>query len=152
MPRFSGIVRSITPIIGSTGQNWVLAAGANEMASVQRAYCGGQETSTTAMVTRFTRASGQAGALTLGNVEQIHPWSPTNYVAYGTAFATTQPTPGAGSLWAPSWNAHGGIAMWAALDAEEEWVLIGAATELCLMCRNSVGTGVSTYGVVWREP
>lgn len=146
---YSGVVRSITP--STTDDNWALAAGASEQAAIKEVHWGGEATTSTAMHTRVARSSGQAGSTTTGNVEKIHPYSAANSVSFATTFATTQPTLEAGDLFAVSWNCHGGVVRWLAAP-DEEFILIGAATELCVSCRNSVGTGVSSYGVVWQEP
>ena len=148
MGLYSGVVRSITPSL--TDDNWFLTAGANESGAVREVHWGGQAEVTTAMHTRVARASGQAGAATAGNVAKLHPNSPTNLMTFGTTFATTQPTLDAGDLFAESWNAHGGVVRWLA-DPGEEFVIIGAATEPVIACRNAVGVAVSTYGVIWGE-
>ena len=148
MARYSGVVRSITP--STTDDNWVLAAGASESCKVNEVHWGGEVTTSTAMHTRVARSSGQTGNTTAGSVAKIHPNSVTNVVSFGTTFATTQPTLDAGDLFAESWNAHGGVVRWLAAPGEE-FVLLGAATELCLSCRNSVGTATSSYGTIWEE-
>lgn len=148
MPVYSGFVRSITP--STTDDNWIISGGASEIAWVKEVSASGEATTTTAMHTRHARASGQAGALTAGNVAKTNPNAPTSLTSFGTTFATTQPTLDAGDLFATSWNSHGGVIRWLA-DQEEEWILIGAATETLIVSRNSVGTGVSSYGVIWRE-
>lgn len=149
MAVYVGVVRSITPSL--TDDNLFLTAGANESGRIIRVRASGEATAATAMHTRWARASGQAGAATLGDVAKAHPNSPTNLLTFGTTFATTQPTLDAGSLLSESWNANGGLVEWVAASPDEEWVIIGAATEPVISCRNSVGTGVSSYGVTWRE-
>lgn len=147
--RYQGVVRGITP--STTDDNWTLAAGASELAVVTTVHWGGEVTTSTAVQTRVARSSGQTGNATLGNTERLHPYDPaTNLVRFVTTFATTQPTLEAGDLFAESWNAHGGV-LRVRLDPGEEFVLIGAATELCVSCRNAVGTPASTYGVFWAE-
>ena len=145
---YSGAVRSITP--STSDDNWFLAAGSNESGKVKHVHWSGELTTTTAMQTRVARGSGQSGAITSGSVAKHHPNSPTNLINFGTTFATTQPTLDAGDLFTASWNAHGGVVQWFASPGEE-FVLIGAATETLICCRNSVGTGTSTYGVSWAE-
>lgn len=145
---YNGDVLGITP--SNTDDNWILSAGASEIAWCKEANWGGEAVTTTAMRTRVARASGQAGALTVGNVAKGNPFGGTNVISFGTTFATTQPTLDAGDLFAQSWNAHGGVVR-QLLDPEEEWILIGAATETLIVCRNALGTGVSSYGVAWRE-
>ena len=148
---YTGTVRSITPVL--TDDNWILSGGAGEVAVVMRAGAGGEPTTTTAMCTRWNAAviDASPGALTAGNVGKGTPNLPTNTVSFGTTFATNQPALAAGDLWAESWNAHGGIVRWEARDETDAWVLIGAATEKLIVCRNSVGVGLSTYGVTWEE-
>lgn len=149
MSVYTGVVGSITPSL--TDDNWILSAGATEMARVLRFWWGGEVTTSQQMATRVARASGYSGALTTGNVAKHNPNAGTNLVSFGTTYATTQPTLDAGDLFRQSWNAHGGTVMWAALRPEEELLLVGATTETIIVCRNSVGTQTSTYGVTWSE-
>lgn len=149
MSVYFGAVRSITP--STSDDNWFLAANASEMCAVFQAMVSGEATTSTAMHTRHARASGQSGNTTAGNVAKANPNSATNLVSFGTTFATTQPTLDAGDLLAFSWNDHGGIMYWRAGSADEEWVLIGASTETVISCRNTVGTGTSSYQCGWRE-
>lgn len=147
---YTGVVRSITPVL--TDDNWFLTAGANELARVIRVRASGEATAATAMHTRWARSSGQAGAATTGDVARVsNPNGPTNLLTFGTTFATTQPTLDAGSLLSESWNANGGLVEWVASIPDEEWLIVGAATETVISCRNSVGVGVSSYGGTWRE-
>ena len=148
MPRIGGSNKlAITP--STTDDNYALAAGASEQAAVLEVSWGGEATTSTAMHTRTARSSGQTGAATLGNTEVIHPYgTATSPVRFVTTFATTQATLENGDLFAMSWNAHGGVVRWLAAPGEE-FILIGAATELCISNRNSVGTGVSSYGCVF---
>lgn len=148
MSYYNGYVRSITP--STTDDNWALAAGASESCRVLEVNWGGEATTTTAMATRVARSDTQTGATTTGSVAKGHPNSATNLVAFATTFATTQPTLNAGDLFMTSWNAHGGVVRWLAAPGEE-FVLIGAATEICISNRNSVGTATSSYGVCWIE-
>ena len=150
MARYSGVVRSIaTP--STTDDNWGITAGASKSGKILEVHWGGEMTTSTAMCTRVARSSGQTGATTTGNVAKLHPNAPTNGLAFETTFATTQPTLDAGDLFTESWNAHGGVVRWLAAPGEE-FVIIGAATETVISCRNTVGTsGVSTYGTIWEE-
>lgn len=149
MSVYNGSVVSITP--STTDDNWFLAANASESCKVTAVSASGEATTSTAMATRHARAASQSGNTTAGNVEKSHPNSATNLVSFGTTFATTQPTLSAGNLLPFSWNCHGGIMYWHAGAPDEEWTLIGAATETLIVSRNSVGTGVSTYTAHWRE-
>lgn len=145
MSRYAGVVRSITPSL--TDDNWTLNAAANEFAKVMEVHWGGEVTTSTAMCTRVAYSSGSAGAETTGNVAELNEYGPANLVSFVLTFATTQPTLDAGDLFAESWNAHGGVVRWLAAPGEE-FVLIGANS---ISCRNSVGTGTSTYGTIWEE-
>lgn len=148
MSLYSGVVRSMTPALND--DNWTLTAGAGKSGKIIEVHWGGEVETTTKMHTRVARSSGQAGAATNGNVAKIHPNSPNNGLNFVLTFATTQPTLDAGDLFAESWNAHGGVVRWLASPGEE-FVLIGAASELCISCRNSVGTAISSYGTIWSE-
>jgi hypothetical protein len=148
MARYSGGVRSITP--STTDDNWTLSPAASESGKIIEVHWGGEVTTTTAMCTRVARSSGAAGAGTAGNTAKLHPNSPTALIDFFTTYATTQPTLDAGDLFAESWNAHGGVVRWLAAPGEE-FVMIGAATPPTISCRNSVGTGASTYGTIWEE-
>lgn len=148
MARYGGYVRSITP--STSDDNWGLTAGSSKSGKVIEVSWGGELTTSTAAQTRVTRSSGQTGATTTGNVEKLHPNSPTNGLAFETTFATTQPTLDNGDLFTTSWNFHGGVVRWLAAPGEE-FVIIGAATETVISCRNSVGTSTSSYGTVWEE-
>ena len=148
MSYYNGYVRSLTPSL--TDDNWALAAGASESCRVLEVSWGGESTTTTAMATRVARSDSQTGATTAGSVAKGHPNAATNLVAFATTFATTQPTLNAGDLFMTSWNSHGGVVRWLAAPGEE-FVLIGATTEICISCRNSVGVGVSSYGTAWIE-
>jgi hypothetical protein len=142
---FTGSRRGITPSLSN--DNWTLDGPAGKVARVVEVTATGELTTSTAMQTRWARASGQAGVAT------AHPNFATNGFAFNTTYATTQPTLAAGDLWVTSWNAHGGVVRW--LGAPEEWwFFIGAATAgvapTC-SCRNAAGTGTSTYFVAWLE-
>jgi hypothetical protein len=148
---FTGSRRGITPSLSN--DNWTLDGPAGKVARVVEVTATGELTTSTAMQTRWARASGQAGAGTGGSVATAHPNFATNGFAFNTTYATTQPTLAAGDLWVTSWNAHGGVVRW--LGAPEEWwFFIGAATAgvaTTCSCRNAAGTGTSTYFVAWLE-
>lgn len=148
MARYSFAVKSITP--ATTDDNWGLTAGTGKSGKVIEVHWGGETTTSTAMCTRVARSSGQTGATTAVTVAKTHPNSPTAGFVVESTFATTQPTLDAGDLFAESWNAHGGVVRWLAAPGEE-FVLIGAATETVISCRNSVGTATSTYGALFEE-
>lgn len=149
MAVYSGMVPSIAA--STTDDNWTLAASANESCRILAVNCSGEVTTSAAMATKWTRSTGQNGATTAGNVEKAHPNHVTNTVEFATTYATTQPTLNSGALLQTSWNAHGGIFYWHAGAPDEEWVLIGAATNVNISSRQTVGTSTSSYGVIWRE-
>jgi hypothetical protein len=148
MPQYSGSVLTITP--STTDDNWTITAGTGIYVKVKEVSMGGQATTSTAMSTRIARSSGQTGSSSAGNTEKLHPGHATKRAGFVLTFATTQPTLEAGDLFAPAWNAHGGSIRYLAAPGDE-FVLVGAATELCISCRNSVGTATSNYGVIWME-
>jgi hypothetical protein len=148
MALYAGGVRSITP--STTDDNWTVRAGASKSCTLKEFTFSGEATTSTAMHTRVARSSGQTGSATAGNVEKLHPNSPANGCGFSTTFGTTQPTLESGDLFSSSWNCHGGVVRWLAAP-EERLTLIGATTELCVSCRNSVGTGTSSYHVIWEE-
>lgn len=143
MARYSGTVRSITP--NTSNDNWTLVAGASESGKVIEVYFGGEATTTTAMCTRVARSSSGTTPSN-GNVAKIHPNHVTNVIDYVASWSS-YPTVDAGNLFCTSWNAHGGVIRWLAAPGEE-FVIIASGQ---VSCRNSVGTGTSTYGVVWEE-
>jgi len=146
MGAYSGIRRSIAPSL--TTDNWTLVTGAGESGKVYDIGFSGEMSVSTPMQTRVARSSGQAGAETLGSVAKLHVNSVANLISFVTSFLTTQAALDAGDL-IPlgSWNANGGVIRWAALPGEELIILSSAN----ISCRNSVGTGTSSYGVVWSE-
>lgn len=148
MPRYAGYRRAITP--STTNDNWTITAGSGIYVKVKEVSFGGLATSSTAMNTRVARSSGQTGSGTAGNTEKLHPGHATKRAGYITTFATTQPSLESGDLFAMAWNAHGG-AIRMLLAPGDEFFLVGAATELCISCRNASGTGDSNYGCVWEE-
>lgn len=149
MSVYNGFVRSITP--STTDDNWTLAGSASESCTVVAVTASGETTTSTAMHTRHARSTGQNGTTTAGNVAKANTNSASNVIEFATTYATTQPTLDAGDLLAFSWNAHGGIMYWHAGAPDEEWMIIGAATNVNISSRNTVGTTTSSYGVTWRE-
>ncbi|MBW3538760.1 MAG: hypothetical protein KY476_00670 [Planctomycetes bacterium] len=146
MRGFPATRASITPVL--TDDNFTLVAGSSESAQVKEVHFGGEATTSTAMHTRVARSTG-GNTATTGTPGKLHPHSGANAIDFATGW-TTQPTIDAAptTLFGESWNAHGGVVRWLA-DIGEEFVLIGAGN---ISCRNSVGTGTSSYGVVWEEP
>ncbi len=150
MPTWNGVRRSITPNLST--DNWTLGVGANIVCRVKSISHSGEATATTAMHTRYAKSSGQTGTATAGNVEKTQDnTTPANSTVFNVSYATTQPTLNTGDLLALSWNDHGGIFYWHAGGPDEEWIRIGAATQVNISCRNTVGTGTSSYTVTWAE-
>lgn len=144
MATFHGQV-NITP--ATANDNWTLDAAANEQVRIIAIEFGGESTATTAMRTRTTR-SASGVTPTAGSVQVVSPHvTLTNLVTFASTW-TTQPTLTAGALFEISWNSHGGVVRWAAAQPDEELALVGAAH---ISNRNAVGTGVSSYGVTWKE-
>lgn len=148
MSKYSASLKSITP--NTADDNWALTAGAAKSSKIIEVHWGGETTTSTAMCTRVARSSGQTGATSAVTVAKLHPNAPTAGTVLASTFATTQPTLDGGDLFAESWNAHGGVVRWLASPGEE-FVIIGAATETVISCRNSVGTATSSYGLVHEE-
>lgn len=146
---YSGGVLSITP--STTDDNWTLDAVSAGIGKLKEVHWGGQATTSTAMATRVARSNGEVGAQTAGNVAKLEGQGvPTNDIDFVTTYATTQPTLEAGDLFAESWNAHGGVIRWNADFEEEIWLITGQTLDL-ISCRNSVGTGTSSYSGKWTE-
>ena len=148
MARYAAAVKSITA--STTDDNWALTAGASKSGKILEVSWGGEATTSTAMCTRTARSSGQTGTTTAVTQAKLHPNSPTSGLVVASTFATTQPTLDGGDLFAISWNDHGGVVRWLAAPGEE-FVIIGAATETVISNRNSVGTGTSSYGLIWED-
>lgn len=142
--RYSGNVESITP--NTSNDNWGLNAGAGVSGKVLEVHWGGEVTTSTAMHTRIARAGTVGVTPTAGNYEKIHPNSATKRCDFASGWGT-QPILNSGSLFAESWNAHGGLVRWLAAPGEE-FIFIGSAG---ISCRNSNGTATSTYGTIWEE-
>ena len=116
---------------------------------------GGEVTTSTAMATRIARDSAiGTGSRTNVGTQKTNPHSPTNIVLCSSTYATLQPTIVAGALFGTSWNAHGGVVRWLAAPGEEFQVLFvtgGPAADASIECRADVGTGTSSYSLVWEE-
>ena len=143
MSRYIGTILTKTPDLAK--DNWSFDAAANEHGNIWEVRVSGQSVVTTAMETRVARSASGATPVA-GDVEKRHPKSVTNLINFTKSW-TTDPTLVAGSLFAESWNSHGGVIRWLA-GPGEEFVIIGAEQ---ISCRGVVGLGVSTYSVVWDE-
>lgn len=148
---YSGAVRSITP--STSDDNWTLDAvtPATAVGKLKEVWFTGQATSSAAVQTRVARSNGEAGSGTAGNVANLEGEGvPTNNIDFYTTYASTQPSLNAADLFTASWNNHGGVVRWVADPEEEIWLMSGQSLDL-ISCRNSVGTGTSTYGCIWSE-
>ena len=143
--RYSGVVAK-TPSL--TVNNWAYETVAGDVGRILEVTAGGEATASTAMRTRWNRVSAVGtGARTAGDVQQLQISAPSNTHFFTTAYATTEGTLAAGDLLSFSWNCHGGLIRWLAAPGEE-WIAIAVEG---ISCRNAVGIGVSTYGVIWEE-
>jgi hypothetical protein len=152
MPLYSAVRQSITP--DTTKDNWTLHAASGEYGVLLAVSCSGEASSSTVMSTRFARPSSVGTTITTGNAERHGLGTAVSQTIDFATNWTTQPTlPSAQSLLpSGSWNALGGLLYWRAASADEEIQLFGAASAAAeISCRNTVGTGVSTYAVAWRE-
>lgn len=144
---------AITPSL--TADNWVLEAAANEIGKVLAVYASGEATAGAAVNrVRWARATGHSGALTaLTTIARIDTHaSVANLIAFGTPFATTQPTLDAGSFLTEALQPYGGVIRWQALHDRRGWPLVGAASPTTLIVsRNASGTSTMNYGVTWEE-
>ena len=146
---FSGSVRSITP--STSDDNWTLDAVSHGIGKLLEFWWGGETTTSTAMATRVARSSGEAGGQTAIDVTNDQgATEPTNLIDLVSTYATTQPTLNAADIVGISWNAHGGLVRWVAGQQDDIMLVTGQALDL-ISCRNSVGVGVSSYGVRWEE-
>ena len=146
MAKYAGAVLGATPVAAVA--NWVLEQVASKSGRIIEFSWGGEATTSTAMRTRIAKDSAVGtGARTAGNVQKTKTFAPANGVFFSTTYATTQPTISAGALWGTSWNAHGGVVRWLAAPGEE-FELVGAES---IECRQDVGVGVSSYGLLWEE-
>lgn len=151
MPRFSGYVRSITPL--TTDDNFALDPNAAGESGVMEEFSwGGEATATTAMHTLIGRSASGTTPVA-GDVQKVKENSAGNtmvFIAGPTGWAT-EPTLDAGALFETSWNAHGGVIRWLAPPGGGFYILGGTVGTDTISCRNTVGTAVSTYGCFWEE-
>jgi len=147
---YIGSVISITPL--TTDDNCALDPAATESGKVIEVFWGGESTASTAMATKVSRGSGGTTPVA-GDVQKRNENSVANKIEFikGPIGWAAEPALDAGSLFALSWNCHGGVVRWLAAPGEE-WMMLGAAAAAdTISIRNSVGTGVSTYGMIWDE-
>jgi|TARA_Y100000310_G_scaffold94472_1_gene92122 hypothetical protein len=148
MWKYSGTVLSITP--NTSNDNWTLDADSAGVGKLIETWWGGQATSSTAMATRVARASGGVTPVA-GNVAEHGPANqPANQIDFVASWSGSQTTLNAADIMALSWNCHGGVVRWLFDPEDEIWMVTGETLDL-IACRNSVGTGTSTYGAIWSE-
>jgi len=133
---------------------WVLEVAATALIQIPEFAFAGEASSSTPMRTRIARDSAiGTGTRTAGSVQRtdVSTVTPGNAAFFSTTYASTQPTIQAGALNPVlSWNAYGGAIRWLAAPGEEfllQYLAAGASIE----CRPDLGTGASSYGVVWQE-
>ncbi len=149
MALYTGSRLNRTPT--GTQDEWTLDAASGEVGALYFVEAGGEITASAVMRTRWTPSSGAAGALTaLTSVLKTDPVQQAlaNLIAFGSPYATTQPTLDAGDWYAESWNAHGGLVRYQAAVPLDELVIIGPKT---VSCRTVAGTSLSSYIAKWRE-
>jgi hypothetical protein len=150
MAQYTGSQLGITPATGVA--NWILQAASGVGGFIKEVVYGGEVTTSTAMRTRIARDSALGtGSATAGNVQKGSSHSPSNGVAFNTTYATTQPTIVAGSLWATSWNAHGGVVRMLVDPSEIFDVYDAGAASSSIECRQDIGTATSSFVLVWLE-
>ena len=155
MGMFSGGVQSITP--STTDDNWTLEADvAGDYAAIRSFGWGGQLTTSTGFVTRWTRAmTAGVGAGTAITTSPHNPNDATNIVPLYSTYATTQPvleTAGVADLHNQGWNAHGGLG-YIALPLAAPWVVLNGVGQASINCRNTTGTTAtsSSYHTTFEE-
>ena len=142
---------TFTPSVGAA--NWVLeSTSTTQLVRAEEFSMGGELTSSTAMRTRIARDSvvgaGTRTAITVGGkFDGSYIASPGNAAFISSTYGTTQPTIVAGALLPFSWNANGGFIRWLAAPGEE--IIMTTATSI--EARADIGTGQSSYGLVWSE-
>lgn len=128
----------------------VLHAGSGESARILQVTLAGGMTTSTAVRTRFCRASTAGTSPTTAvDVQQDTPGRAPSLDCVTTV---TSPTRAAGSLLGmEDWNAHGGIVRYHA-GPRELIMLLGDVTGYAqAMIRNEAGTADGTAGVKWEE-
>ena len=149
MALYTGSRLARTPT--TTQDEWTLDAASGEVGALYFVEANGENTTSLAMRTRWCYSSGASGALTaLTSVEKTDPVQQAlaNLIAFGSPYATTQPTLANGDWYAAGWNASGGLVRYQASVPSDELIIIGPKT---VSCRNVVGTVVSDYLGKWRE-
>jgi hypothetical protein len=122
-------------------------------ATFQETTFGGGASSSTPMETAWQRTSTAGttapAAASVNRLDQTLTSSFGNVcTASANAAWATGPTKIAGALFGCAWNAYGGVVRWLAAPGEE-WDL--CLTTNGIVCPAVVGTGTSTYLVIWTE-
>tara|TARA_R110000824_G_scaffold11293_6_gene49358 strand:- start:5155 stop:5610 length:456 start_codon:yes stop_codon:yes gene_type:complete len=146
---YSGNTGSITP--ATDADNWTLDAVSAGIGKVKEFYWGGEATTSTAMHTKVARSSGGSTlSVEVAGTEFGGQDQPANKLDFITDYGTEPTLNASGTIFAISWNAHGGVVRWLADPDEEIWLVTGQTLNQ-MSCRNSVGTATSSYGVIWQE-
>ncbi len=153
MAKFSGYNSNSTPVINANNNNLSLMGTAALRATVQETTFGGGASSSTPMETQWQRTSTAGttppAAASIARLDQTITSSLGNLATLtANAAWATGPTKVAGALFGCAWNAYGGVVRWLAAPGEE-WDL--CLTVNGIVCAQIVGTGTSTYHVVWTE-
>lgn len=155
MGMFSGVRQSITPV--TANDNYTLHAATGELGIVLAISATGEATASTAMSTRWASTLWVGSTIVTGNAQRHGIGTglsntPAQAIDFATGWTTQPNLPTAQSYFpSGSWNALGGSLYWRSAGEDESIIIYsaGAATNFC--CRNSTGTGVSSYSVLWRE-
>ncbi len=155
MGMFSGGVQSIQPATNT--DNWTLEAlTAGDVASVRSFGWGGQLTTSTGAVTRWTRPmTAGVGTGTEITTGPHNPNDATNIVPLVSVYGTTQPvleSAGVTDLHNQAWNMHGGLG-YIALPLAAPWIVINGVGSDSISCRNTAGVTAasSSYHVTFEE-
>src|SRR5574341_621620 len=118
---------------------------------------GGFLTTTTAMLTRWTRSQTAISGTTTNLSATILSGGSNPPTARLRVLNSAPQTGGSYAapiaLYATAWNAHGGIGRWLAAPGEEWVALAGAAPTDGIWCNNDQGTTASSasFGLAWSE-
>ena len=116
---------------------------------------GGYLTTTTAMLTRWTRSQTAISGTTTnqGTIMQATPGKTALLRMLATAPQTGGANAAPAALYATAWNAHGGIGRWLAAPGEEWTMIAGTAAWEAIWCAQDQGTTASsaTFGNSWDE-
>jgi hypothetical protein len=152
MAKFSAYNSNSTPVVNAANNNLNLMGVSTIRATIQECTFGGGASSSTPMETAWQRTSTAGttapAAASVNRLDQTLTTPGNAMLAYANAAWATGPTKVAGALFGCAWNSYGGVVRWLAAPGEE-WDL--ALTTNGIVCAAVVGTGTSTYHVVWTE-